>query len=160
MSFSRWPSPPVPGAFGLPFGCTAGAFVVLLAVAGGATHHPSWSLLALMATVATAAVTTTVAATLGTAAVCWACHAGFVLGRRGELVFTTNSFLAAVALVSTAVVISAVAGEWRALHRRTVQRRLALALIPSQSRSEAAVGSAPTPRPRADHRVRARTGRS
>lgn len=100
---------PVPGGFGLPLGFTAGIFVTTVAVAAGATSRPGWSVAALAVTVAGVSAVTTPAAALGTAAVCWCVHDGFVLGRRGDLVFTAASAEAAALLIATALAVVALA---------------------------------------------------
>jgi hypothetical protein len=81
----------MPGGFGLPLGFVLGIAATVLAVAAGATNHPVLSVIVLVAVVDSLAMVTTVAATMATAALCWCLHAGFVLGRHGELVFTAQS---------------------------------------------------------------------
>src|SRR5947208_9289620 len=79
---------PIPGGFGFPLGFLLGALVTMATVALGATRAPIMSLVALVAVVDLVALTSTFRATLGTALVCWALHAGFVLGRHVEIAFT------------------------------------------------------------------------
>ena len=91
-------APPVPAGFGFPLGVALGTAAMVLSVAAGATSVPIISLVAMVVVVDAVAMVTTVRATLATAVVCWALHAGFVLGRRGELVFTAQSGHAALVL--------------------------------------------------------------
>lgn len=131
---SRWPSPPVPGGFGFPLGFAAGILVTVVAVAAGATSHPSWSLIALAVAVAGVSAVSTASAALATTGVCWALHVGFVLGRRGDLVFNAMSRQAAVVLVltaSTVVVVAAGVRVARAWCRASMHNQIA-ARIPAQ----------------------------
>jgi len=104
----------VPGRFGFALGFATGVPVTILAVAAGATSHPVWALITLTVAVAAVSAVTTLGAALGTAAVCWSLHSGFVLGRRGDLVFTAGSLRAAVVLVLTAGTFVVVASAVRA----------------------------------------------
>jgi hypothetical protein len=82
-------------------------------------------------TVAVAAVSaaTSFLAAAGMALVCWCLDDGFVLGRHGDLVFTTASLLSAVVLVSAALAAWAAA-----VLIRTARERAAFAVpdIPAQ----------------------------
>jgi len=91
-------APPVPAGFGFPLGMALGVAATVLSVAAGATSVPTISLVAMVAVVDATAMVTTVRATLATAAVCWALHAGFVLGRYGGLAFTPQAGHAALVL--------------------------------------------------------------
>ena len=105
--------PRLPGGFGFPLGFLASVVVTTGAVAAGATRHPTLAVLALAGvTIAIAAVSTS-GATVGTAAVCWAMHAGFVLGRHGDLAFTARSTKDAVVLGAVAVIAALAAGVRR-----------------------------------------------
>jgi hypothetical protein len=101
-------APPVNGRFGYPLGFAAGVLVTIVAVAAHGTAHPSVALAALTATAALVAAVTTLSAALASAAVSWGLHAGFVLGRRGELEFSQASTVAAGVLGGAAVVTFAV----------------------------------------------------
>jgi hypothetical protein len=90
------------GGFGFPFGCVAAVVAVLSADVAGATGHPWYALVTLGAVVLLTAFWTSVPAALGVAAVAWALDSGFVLGRAGELTFSSAS--AAAALVFAALV--------------------------------------------------------
>lgn len=135
MRASRVPTPPVPGGFGFPFGVLLATTVTVLAVAAGATTHPDLAVVALAGTTATVAAVSTLRATLGTAAVAWALHAGFVLGRHGELAFTAHATLDAIVLCATAVFAFIVATAIRVIRDRVSP---AIATVPIQ-------GSAPAP---------------
>jgi high-affinity nickel permease len=121
----------MPGGFGFPLGFAASSLVTMLAVAAGSTRHPTWSLLALVATVIVVSTVTTPLAALDTAVLCWAWHTGFVLNRRGELTFTTASASAAVVLVTTAIVVVVITGASRGARHRVGRHRRALASIPA-----------------------------
>ena len=101
----RTPEPPVIGQVGYPLGFAAAVVVSVVAVAAHATGHPLWSVGALTVTAAMTAAVTTLPATLATAGVCWMLHAGFVLGRRGELELSAES-AADAALLTAATVLS------------------------------------------------------
>jgi len=111
---SRLPAPPVPGGFGLPLGFLAAVIVTCLAVAAGATTHPQRALTAFVVTIAVIAGISTPWAALGTAAVSWALHTGFVLGRHGNLTVTPPASQAALVLGAVALLTSAVAVAVRA----------------------------------------------
>jgi len=100
--------PVVSGSVGYPLGFVAAVTVTVLAVAAHATSHPLWSVAALAVPTAAIAAVTTLPAALATAGVCWALHAGFVLGRHGDLQFSSASAAAAALLVAVAVVVHAV----------------------------------------------------
>ncbi|MCP3805077.1 hypothetical protein NLX83_38010 [Allokutzneria sp. A3M-2-11 16] len=109
----RIPAPVLPGAFAFPAGVVAGVGATALLVASGATGQPVLSLLAMVAVVDTVAMMSTVRATAATAVVCWALHAGFVLGHHGELAFTARAGTDAIALVLCAVTALAFAAALR-----------------------------------------------
>ena len=119
----RTPDPPVNGWVGYPLGFAAAVTATVVAVAAHATNRPLWSAVALTVTAAVVAAVTTLPAALATAGVCWMLHAGFVLGRRGELEFSADS-AADAALLGTVTVVAYGAGvavrvgrRWRAGHR-------------------------------------------
>lgn len=113
-----------------------GFAATVLSVAAGATSVPIISLVAMVAVVDASAVVTTVRATLATAVVCWALHTGFVLGRRGELVFTPQSGHAALVLVLCALTGLGFASLLRAdrvpLHERVHDPRTPRIPLPRQ----------------------------
>lgn len=78
----------MPSGLGFPLGAALGVVATSLAVAVGATSQPILSVVALVTVIDVIALTSTVPATLATATVCWFLHAGFVLGRHGELVLS------------------------------------------------------------------------
>jgi hypothetical protein len=131
MRSPRWPASPVPGGFGFPLGFAASILVTTLAVAVGSTRHPTWSLLAPTATVIVMSSVTTTLAVLGSAAVCWALHTGFVLNRSGDLTFTAVPAFAAVVLGTAAIVAVAIAGVFRVSRHRADRHSRASALIPA-----------------------------
>lgn len=92
-------------------------------VAAHATDHPLWSVGALAVTTAVIATVTTLPATLATAAVCWALHAGFILGRHGVLQLSPESAGAAGVLAAVAVVVNLAAHAYRR-HRDPGVRRV------------------------------------
>lgn len=112
----------LPGGFGFPLGVVAGTGAATVAVAAGATVHPAVSVAFLAIAVAAVSTVTVPSAALSTAVVCWALHDGFVLGRRGDLVFTGASAQAAVVLVSVAVLTLLVAAAVRKARLRRVLR--------------------------------------
>jgi hypothetical protein len=99
----------IPAGFGFPLGCATAVVVEFGAVAGGAATHPVASLVALAGATAVLATLTTLPAALGTAAVAWALHSGFILGRHGDLALTHASAGAAITLAATALLVSTVA---------------------------------------------------
>jgi hypothetical protein len=113
VSASRLPALPVPGGFGFPIGFLAAVAVTFAAVAAHATAHPLWSLIALCAVTGVLACVTTLPASVATAAVAWGLHAGFVLGRHGDLVFTSTSARDALVLAAVTVVSFATAAAAR-----------------------------------------------
>ena len=141
----RWPSPPVPGTFGFPVGFASGIVATILMVAGGATRHPMWSVIALAAVVAGVSAVSTLAASASTAAVCWCLHDGFVLGRQGALISTAASGQAAVVLALTAVVVLAVAAMVRTVWLRLGADRHGRTTldVPLQPRGTPAVAGGP-----------------
>ncbi|WP_435158757.1 hypothetical protein [Amycolatopsis sacchari] len=92
----------LPGGSGFPVGFVLVVVVATASVAAGATRHPLESLVALA--VAAGAVAEPAPA-FGTAVFGWCVHDGFVLGRRGELVFTPDSATAAVVLASAVAAV-------------------------------------------------------
>ncbi|WP_103352079.1 hypothetical protein [Amycolatopsis sp. CA-128772] len=88
--------------FGFPFGCAAAVAAVIVADLAGATGHPWYALVTLGAVVTTTAYRSPPPAA-GVAVVAWALHAGFVLGRLGELTFDPASALAALVLTTALV---------------------------------------------------------
>ncbi|WP_103337549.1 hypothetical protein [Amycolatopsis sp. CA-126428] len=89
--------------FGFPFGCVAAVAAVIVADLAGATGHPWYALVTLGAVVLSAAYRSSPVAATGVAAVAWALHTGFVLGRFGELTFDHASTLAALVLAAALV---------------------------------------------------------
>ncbi|WP_157367960.1 hypothetical protein [Alloactinosynnema sp. L-07] len=81
----------IPGGFGFPLGIVAEVAATMLVVAAGATAHPGLSTVAMVVVIDVMVFVTTTRATMGVAVVCWCLHAGFVLGRHGELAFTGQS---------------------------------------------------------------------
>ncbi|HEY3260443.1 MAG TPA: hypothetical protein VGJ95_09270 [Pseudonocardiaceae bacterium] len=138
-------SPPVDGATGIPVGALAAVAVTIGAVATGGTGHPARSLFALCVVVATLAGLTTVPATLGTAAVAWGLHAGFVLGRSGDLALTLQAADAAAVLLGTALAGCALAAAVRLVAGMAARltRTAVLAPPPAAART----GPAPPPSP-------------
>ncbi|HEX6339917.1 hypothetical protein [Umezawaea sp.] len=104
----------MPGGFGFPLGAVLGVTATALAVTVGATGQPILSVLALVAVVDLIALLSSVGATLATAVVCWCLHAGFVLGRHGELAFTPQSRGDAAVLLLCALTGLALASTIRA----------------------------------------------
>lgn len=97
------------GWVGYPLGFVAAVAVTIVTVAAHATVHPLWSVVALTVTAAAVATVTTLPAALATAAVCWMLHAGFVLGRHGDLQLSTAS-AAVAALLAVVTVVAHGAG--------------------------------------------------
>ena len=133
----RIPPPALPGAFAFPAGVAASVTATALLVASGATGQPVLSLIAMVAVVDTIAMTSTVRATLATGAVCWALHAGFVLGNHGQLAFTARSGTDALVLVLCALTALAFAATLRSartpLHERSASPNAPV--IPAQRHS-------------------------
>lgn len=103
------------GWVGYPLGFVTAVTVTNVTVAAHATSHPLWSVAALAVTAAAIAALTTLPAALATAAVCWMLHAGFVLGRHGDLELSpasaaTAALLAAVTVVAYGAGVAARAG--------------------------------------------------
>lgn len=119
MRLARLLTRPVSGAIGFPAGFLAATLATVAAVAAQATAHPQRALVPLAVTVATVAIVTTFRAALGTAAIGWALHTGFVLNRRGDLVWTAQSAQAAAVLAAVAVAASTVIIVIRLRHRST-----------------------------------------
>lgn len=118
MHSSRPSSPPLPGGLGFPLGFLLAIVVTFVAIAAGATTHPQWTVAALAATGAVVACLSTFRATLATAAVCWALHSGFVLGRLGDLVFTPQAARDAVVLCAVATIAFLLATAVRTVRGR------------------------------------------
>ena len=85
MQKTRYLAPPISGALGYPLGFLAAVAVTVVAVAAQGTEHPQWTLTALSGMAAAVATVTNLRAALAVGAVSWALHAGFILGRHGEL---------------------------------------------------------------------------
>jgi hypothetical protein len=96
------------GGFGFPFGCVAAVAAVIVADLAGATAHPWYALVTLGAVVALTAFWTSTGAASGVAAIAWALHDGFVLGRFGELTFSPASAAAAVVFAAALLTGAAV----------------------------------------------------
>ncbi|MFB9904262.1 hypothetical protein [Allokutzneria oryzae] len=131
------PPPVLPGAFAFPAGVAGGVVATALVVASGATGQPVLSLIAMVAVVDTIAMVSTMRATLATAVVCWALHAGFALGHHGELAFTAQSGEGALVLAFCALTALAFAAALRGvrtpLHERSPSPDTPV--IPAQRRS-------------------------
>ncbi len=98
----------MPGGFGFPLGFVTCVLATTATIAAGATTHPLLALITLAGVVLAIAAISTATAAIATAAVGWALHAGFVLGRHGDLAFTPQStrdaaVLGAVALLAALV---------------------------------------------------------
>jgi hypothetical protein len=126
MRRTRLPTPPVTGWAGYPIGFVAATAVTIVTVATHATENPLWSVAALAATAAAVAAVTTMPAAVAVTAVCWAMHAGFVLGRHGDLALTAQSVDAATVLAALAM-----AANLTAAAARTGARYLRTAAIPA-----------------------------
>jgi hypothetical protein len=109
VSRPRPSAPPVPGGFGFPLGFLAAILATAGAVAAGATEHPERALILLAAVTAAIGWASTFRAAIGTATVSWALHAGFVLGRHGDLAFTPQALRDSLILVTVAVLASGLA---------------------------------------------------
>ena len=99
---------------------TAGGFglavlATLVAVFSGDVAHPVFGLVELSAAVAIVALASTLPATLFTAAVGWACYAGFLIGRQGVLVLDRATLIGAVALLAVGLMFMLVGVGGRAL---------------------------------------------
>ncbi|SDM32418.1 hypothetical protein [Allokutzneria albata] len=133
----RIPPPALPGAFAFPAGVAAGVTATALLMSSGTPGQPVLSLIVMVAVVDTIAMVSTARATVATGAVCWALHAGFVLGHHGELAFTTRSGTDALVLALcalTALAFSATLRGVRApLHERSPNPRTPA--IPAQRHS-------------------------
>ncbi|KAA9149567.1 hypothetical protein FPZ12_043030 [Amycolatopsis acidicola] len=99
-------STPLPTGFGFPLGFATAIAVTLGTIAAGVTRQPGWSVFALAVVVAAAGVLSTPMAAAGTALVAWGLHDGFVLGRAGDLVFTSGSAVAAGVFAGVAGVLA------------------------------------------------------
>jgi hypothetical protein len=96
--------PPISGGFGFPLGFLAAILATAGAVAAGATVHPDREVIALACVCAALASLSTGAASVATAVVGWALHAGFVLGRHGDLALTGPAARDAVVLGAVTLV--------------------------------------------------------
>jgi hypothetical protein len=124
---------PVSARFGFPLGLALGVLGTLLSVAIGATGQPTLSLIVMVAVVDTVAMLTTVRATLATIVVCWCLHAGFVLGRQGELALTRQSGHDALVLLVDTLFAWGFASTIRAVR---TQDEKAISGIPSQRQGD------------------------
>ncbi|GAA5162186.1 hypothetical protein GCM10023214_28440 [Amycolatopsis dongchuanensis] len=95
----------MPGGSGFPVGFVLVVVVATASVAAGATRHPLESLVALAVAAGVVAAVADPAPAFGTAVFGWYVYDGFVLGRRGELVFTPDSATAAVVLASAVAAV-------------------------------------------------------
>lgn len=120
----------MPLGIGFPLGAVLASAMTFLVVATGAASQPVLSVLALIAVVGFIAVTSTVGATLATTAVAWCLHAGFVLGRFGELELSARSWHDALVLGVFGLIAAVLAALARA-----VQPRLEISAIPLQRAS-------------------------
>jgi hypothetical protein len=83
----------------------AGAIAAtIVAVALHSTHHPLLALIPLGLVIAVVASLTSWAGGLATAWICWFLDSGFVIGRAAQLTFAPAAQLAALVLVSLALV--------------------------------------------------------
>ena len=118
----RFPADRLPVALVFPLGCVATIAVAFDSVAAGATTRPVWSLIALAGTTGSLACVSTLGAAVATAAFAWAVHAGFVLGRHGDLALTPAATRDAIALLAAALVAFTIATAIRAVGDRVAQR--------------------------------------
>jgi len=107
----------LPAGFGFPLGFLAATLATTAAVAGGATARPVLALVLLAAVVTAIAAISTSTAAVATAAVSWALHAGFVLGRHGDLALTPPALRDAITLGTAALLAALLATLIRALCR-------------------------------------------
>ena len=106
----------MPFGIAFPLGAVLASATTFLVVASGAASQPVLSVLALVAVVGFIAATSTVGASLATAAVAWCLHAGFVLGRSGELEFSARSGHDALVLGVFGLIAAVLAAVARAVH--------------------------------------------
>lgn len=101
------------GMIGTAAGFPVAVLTTIVAVVGGDSAHPAPGLIEFTVVTAIVAVMTTLPGALATAAFCWACYAGFLLGRHGLLVFDRASADAAVLLAGIAVIgtVGGIAGR-------------------------------------------------
>jgi hypothetical protein len=111
------------GSVGTAVGFTVAVLVTLGAVVGGDSAHPGSGLVALAVGVALVAMFSTLSGAVFTAALCWGCYAGFLLGRHGVLVFDRASAVGAGVLAGVAVLFAVFGGRGRALLGRAMVRR-------------------------------------
>lgn len=121
MRSRRPPAPPVSGWAGYPLGFSAATLVTIGAVATHATSHPERALIPLAVAAAAIATVTSLRAAIATAAVCWALHTGFVLGRHGDLALAAPSAVAATLIGAATLAAFALALAVRAVHRPTAR---------------------------------------
>ena len=122
MRSTRTPKSPIPGGFGFPLGFLLAIISTFVAVAAGATTHPQRVMIALAITTAAVAGLSTLRAGLATAAVGSALHAGFVLGRHGDLALTPQAGRDAIVLCAVAVIAFLLATAFRATRPVAVRR--------------------------------------
>jgi hypothetical protein len=103
-----------PTGFGFPLGAVLACATTFLVVAAGAASQPVLSVVALVVVVGFVAVTSTATATAATAVVAWCLHAGFVLGREGDLEFSARSGHAALVIGLFALIAAVLAETARA----------------------------------------------
>ncbi|MEV6238635.1 hypothetical protein [Lentzea sp. NPDC051838] len=96
----------MPFGIGFPLGAVLACATTFLVVVSGAASQPVLSVLALAAVIGFIAVTSTISATLATAAVAWCLHAGFVLGRLGDLELSARSAHDALVLGGVGLIAS------------------------------------------------------
>jgi hypothetical protein len=106
---------PIVGGIGFPLGFAGATATTVVTIGAGAAEHHLYSLAALAVALAAISAVTTTPAALGSAAVTWAVHDGFVIGREGQLVFTAEAARAAAVLIAVAVVAVGLGAAVRAL---------------------------------------------
>ncbi|RZS31159.1 hypothetical protein EV193_11538 [Herbihabitans rhizosphaerae] len=111
----------VTGWFGFPLGFASAIVATILAVAIGATGHPIASVLLHIVVIA---VTSTAPAALATAVTCWAMHAGFVLGRHGELATSGQAGHDAFVLLLNTLIVATLVSVARTAVRHHPEVRL------------------------------------
>jgi hypothetical protein len=103
------------GGFGFPLGFAGAATTTVVTIGAGAAEHHVYSLAALAVVLAAVSAVTSTPAAFGSAAVAWALHDGFVIGRQGQLVFTAEAARAAAVLGTIALTAVALGAAVRAL---------------------------------------------
>jgi hypothetical protein len=101
-----------PECFGFPFGCVS--VVAAASVAGllGSAQNHGLSLVGLGFVVLGTAVATRASAAFGTTLIAWGVHSGFTVGTLGELVFSAETGVAAIALFGASAIGAAWRGRW------------------------------------------------